>query len=259
MAINLTCTNHPHYGYITVETSTQDTYSGVSTLIIKRKIRDEFLFTSVYMKNISSASDLTVTFNDFLCRNDYEYQYKVEYRNAQNGIIDSQTFNVQSYFDVLVICDGEEIWYTPLNVSAINTTTIKPYAVNTPIYSKKPSYYSYTETNYEEGTCTGIFLKMVGPENKITFDTSHNWKYRKDFKNFITLGNAKVIKSVSGEAWLVGIKSDAISDNSLFQNAEIEGARQLEFGWLEIGDFESESDLYENGLINVTEDYWSGV
>lgn len=259
MAINLTCTNHPHYGYITVDTSPDGAYSGVSKLIIKRKIKDEFLFTSVYMKSVASAADLTVSFDDFLCRNNYEYQFKVEYRNAQNGIIDSQTYNIKSYFDVLVICDGEEIWYTPLNVSAINFTTIKPYAVNTPLYSAKPSYYSYTETNYEEGTCTGIFLKMTGPENKIVFDTSHNWKYRKDFKNFITLGNAKVIKSVSGEAWLVGIKSDSISDNSLFQNAEIEGARQLEFGWLEIGDFESEADLYENGLINVTEDYWSGV
>ena len=59
--------------------------------------------------------------------------------------------------------------------------------------------------------------------------------------------------------WLVGIKTDNISDTSLFSDAEIEGARQLEFGWIEIGDVESEADLYENGFIDVPSDYWSGV
>ena len=59
--------------------------------------------------------------------------------------------------------------------------------------------------------------------------------------------------------WLVGLKTDSITDVSLFDNAEIEGARQLEFGWLEVGDVDSEADMYENNLINVPSGYWSGV
>lgn len=257
--INLVCTNHPHYGYITVSTSPSGTYSGVSTVIIKRKIKDEYLFTSVFMKSVSASYDLTFDFNDYYCRNGYEYQYKVEYRNANNVILDSQTFNVTSKFDVLVICDSDEIWHTPLNCAAINFNTVAPYVVNTPLFTRKPSYYSPSQINYDEGSCTGVFLQMTGPEDKIVFETTHNWKYRKNFKNFLTYGNAKIIKSTSGEMWLVGIKTDTISDSSLFSDAEIEGARQIEFGWIEIGDIESEADLYENGLINVTEDYWSGV
>ena len=259
MDFTVSCTNHPHYGYISVTSHyiPDGTITLLSYVIIKRKIVGENLFTSVYQKRVNTDEDLDFTFKDRLCRNNYTYQYQVEYRSVA-GVEYTRTATVKSEFDVLVVCDANAIWKTPLNVSAIGLTTVKPFAINTPIYAKKPSYYSNTATNYEEGTCTGIFIKMTGPENKITFDTDHNWKYRKDFKNFITQGNAKVIKSVSGEMWLVGIKSDSITDNSLFANAEIEGARQLEFGWLEIGDVDSEQDLYENGLINVYKQFWSG-
>lgn len=257
--INISCTNHQHYGYITVATSPIGTPSGVARVVLKRKISTEYGWISVYTKEVSSVADLTFTFDDYLCRNKYTYNYKVEYRNSVGNIMDSTTVNVNSFFDVLVICDSQETWYTPLNCAAINFNTVRPYVINTPLFAKKPSYYSPSEQNYEEGNCTGIFLKMTGPEDKIVFETDHNWKYRKDFKNFITLGNAKVIKSVSGEMWLVGIKTDTISDASLFQDAEIDGARQLEFGWIEIGDVDSEEDLYENGIINVPSTYWSGV
>ena len=273
MAVLLSCVNHMHYGYITVMTNADipdppdvdpndppipPLYSDVVAVVIKRKIKDEFLFESIYMKQISVPSDFDITFNDPYCRNNYEYQYKVEYINEEGGTVDSTTYNIKSVFDLLVIADANEIWYTPLNVSAINPTRIKPFAMNTPIYAKKPSMYYYNALNYEEGSCTGIFLKMIGDEDNIQFDTSYNWKYRKQFKDFITKGNAKIIKSVSGEIWMVGIKTDSITDNSLFSNAEIEGARQIEFGWVEVGEVDNEKDLYDNGLINVPEEYWSG-
>ena len=259
MAITLTGVNHPHYGYISLTSTGDPSYTSVTRLVLKRKILSESKFTSVYTRTVSSVSRLNFSFNDYYCRNGYEYQYKLTYLNEQDNIVDEKVFNIVSSFDVLVVCDKDEIWYTPLNVSAINPTTIKPFAINSPILSRKPSYYSVTAINYEEGTCKGVFLRMTGPENDITFETEHNWKYRKDFKNWLTLGNAKVIKSVSGEMWLVGLKTDSITDVSLFDNAEIEGARQLEFGWLEVGDVDSEADMYENNLINVPSGYWSGV
>lgn len=273
MAVLLSCVNHMHYGYITVMTNADipdppdvdpndppipPLYSDVVAVVIKRKIKDEFLFESIYMKQILVPADFDITFNDPYCRNNYEYQYKVEYINEEGGTVDSTTYNIKSIFDLLVIADANEIWYTPLNVSAINPTRIKPFAMNTPIFAKKPSLYYYNALNYEEGSCTGIFLKMTGDEDNIQFDTSENWKYRKQFKDFITKGNAKIIKSVSGEMWMVGIKTDSITDNSLFSNAEIEGARQIEFGWVEVGEVDNEKDLYDNGLINVPEEYWSG-
>ena len=257
MAITLTGVNHPHYGYIKINSSGDNTYTTVTRLILKRKIQSDILFTSLYTKAISTTSDLTFNYTDYLCRNNVTYQYKVVYLNDENNVVAEELLNIKSHFDVLVIADKDARWVTPLNCSAINTTRIKPYATNTPVYSTKPSTYSVTAINYEEGICTGIFLEMTGPENDITFETDNNWRYRQRFKDFITQGNAKVLKGTSGEAWIVSIKSDSISDTSLFDQAEIDGARQIEFGWMETGNIESESDLYENGFISVPSDYWS--
>lgn len=259
MAVSVTCTNHPHDGYITISIAPTTTYSNVGIVLIKHKIRTELLFTSVYMKYINSTSDLTFSYDDYLCRNNCTYDVCVEFMSITRLPIDSTTVQVESKFDVLVLNDGIDSWRTPLNVSAINTTLIRPYVMNSPLYASKPSYYTCTNNNYEEGTCHGVFLKIVEDGDKCSFDTSQNWKYRKELKNFLLLPCAKILKSVSGEMWIVGIKTDSITDNSLFENAEIEGARQIEFGWFEVGDADSEEDLFFNHLINVPSVLWSGV
>ena len=258
MAINLTCTNCPHDGYIEVSTNPDTEYPGVGLILIRHKIKSELLFTSVYMKYTESEDDLTFTFNDILCRNNCTYQIEVHFCSVTGITLDSAVAEVKSNFDVLVVADGIDYWKTPLNVSAINTTLIRPYVMNTPLYAPKPSYYVCTNNSYEEGTCKGIFLKMVKQENGcVEFETQNNWQYRKQLKEFLLMGNSKLIKCVTGDMWLVGIKTDSITDNSLFENAEIEGARQIEFGWFEIGDPDSEEDLYNNGLINVVRRFWS--
>ena len=257
MAITLTGVNHPHYGYITITSSCDEEYPTVTRLILKRKIQSDILFTSLYTKQVATESDLTFGYTDFLCRNNVTYQYKVVYLNDEDSVVAEEYLNIKSHFDVLVIADIDASWVTPLNCSAINTTRIKPYATNSPIYSRKPSTYSVSAINYEEGTCTGIFLEMTGEEDNITFETDNNWRYRKRFKDFITQGNAKILKGTSGDAWMVSIKTDSIADMSLFDKAEIDGARQIEFGWIEVGDLESESNLYDNSFISVPPEYWS--
>ena len=260
MAINVTCTNYPHDGYITVSTNPDTTYTGVGIVLIQHKIKSELLFTSVHMEYVNSQNELAITFDDYLCRNNCVYEVRVSFLSLTGPTIASETVEVTSKFDVLVLTDGTDAWRTPLNVSAINTTLIRPYVMNAPLYASKPSYYVCGNYDYEEGTCKGIFLKMVQEENGcVTFDTNNNWKYRKEFKNFLLIPCAKLIKCVSGEMWLVGIKTDAITDSSLFENAEIDGARQIESGWFEVGDVDSEADLYSNTIINVVPALWGGV
>lgn len=272
MAILLDCINHMHYGYITVETSAvvsenagtegyedEPTYDNVKKVLIKRKITTSSRYQSIYYSEVSSLDDLNITINDFGCRNNYDYLYIVQYFSESGAQLYTQNFTVKSYFDCMVLADKDRIYYTPLNFAAINTTRVKPYVINTPLFSLKPSYYSNTMTNYEEGTCQGTFLRESGDESHIQFETNHNWEYRKEIKDWLTEGNAKLLKNVTGEIWLVGIKSDSINDTSLFSQAEVEGARLLEFGWIELGDADSESDLYDNNLIDVPSDYWSGM
>lgn len=263
MAINLLCTNHPHYGYITVSTSPDGSVvSGVTTLRISRKVSSGYSFIAVYTKSISTASDLELSYDDYLCRNNTTYQYRVEYLH-DNGdtfaVLDTVAVTFKSTFDVLVLIDRYGAYYTPLNAYPITYNTIKPYAINTPILSKKPSYYSFANTCYREGNCQGTWLKMTGAENNIVFETDNNWEWREEVVDFLCQPNSKLLKSVSGEMWIVGIKTDTISDSSLFSTAEVDGARLLEFGWIEIGDANSEADLNEAHLINVPRKYWCSI
>ena len=266
MAISLTCTNHPHSGTITVQTSPTTEYSNVDKIRIKRKPTNlgnqSEAFTAVYLTSILSDDDFNITFEDGLCRNNVEYLYMVEYlrdTSATNySVVASKTFTIKSVFDVMLLWDESGYWKTPLNVAPINFNTIAPYSINTPVNAKKPSTYMLSQQNYDEGTAKGVWLKMVGPEDKITFETDHNWYYRQQFKSFLTNGKLKILKSVSGEMWAVGIKTDTIADASLFDTAEIDGARQIEFSWFEVGDVNSEEDLYELGFINVLEKYRCG-
>ena len=259
----LSCNNIQHLGVVEVMTtisSTDEYSSDIKQILIKRKIASEFLPITIYQKNVADVSDLTVEIEDALCRNNTEYEYKVEYRDENDVIINSETCNIVSFFNCLVLFDEDKVYTCPLNCSAINFNTIKPFVVNAPILSKKPSYYCNTMINYDEGTCQGTFVDIDDTGRNIEFIYKDNWKYRKKFKDWLTVGNAKVIKSVSGEMWLVGIKTDTISDSSIFSDAEIDGARLVEFGWVEIGDVDSEQDLYDNNLISlidIDDDYWS--
>lgn len=252
----LSCNNIQHLGVVKVSTAisgTETDITQVTKVIIKRKIASEFLFLTVYQKNIADVSELSIEMNDALCRNNTEYEYRVEYKNDTDVTVDYATQRVVSKFNCLVLLDKDKVYTCPLNCSAIGFNTIKPYVVNAPLHSVKPSYYCNTIINYDEGTCKGTFVDIDDTGNNIEFVYENNWKYRKNFKNWLMEGNAKVIKSVSGEMWLVGIKTDTISDSSLFSDAEIDGARLIEFGWVEIGDVDSENDLYDNDIIELAD------
>ena len=71
MAITLTGVNHPHYGYISLTSTGDPSYTSVTRLVLKRKILSESKFTSVYTRTVSSVSRLNFSFNDYYCRNGY--------------------------------------------------------------------------------------------------------------------------------------------------------------------------------------------
>lgn len=248
----LSCKNIQHVGVIQINTTTSSASeytSDITKIIIKRKIASESRYITIYQHDVANISDLTVELNDALCRNNTEYLYKVEYRNDSDVIVEYTSTTINSYFNCLVILDESKVYSCPMNCSAITFTSIKPYIMNVTLHNAKPSYYCNSAINYSEGTCQGTFVDMVEINNKIDFIYKDNWRYRANFKNWLMSGTAKLIKSVSGEMWLVGIKTDSISDSSLFSDAEIDGARLIEFGWVEIGDADSTDDLMEYNLL----------
>ena len=273
MTFNFVVRNMPHRGIVQLYASVYDdgqTIDTVRMVRIKRREENSQSYITIAIGghwNQHPVREFVLEHNDFLCRNDTNYVYVAEWyplstNSNEQSPIHTEEVTIKSEFNLLVISDFNNTYRTPLNVSAINTTLIRPYSTNVPIYTQKPSYYCNTAVSYEEGTCKGIWLQMFDCQDPSAwegnFRLAENYKYRRQFKDWLVKGNAKIIKNIMGEMWMVGIKTDSISDNSLFDSAEIEGARQIEFGWFEVGDPENEKDLYYNGLINVSSDDWSG-
>lgn len=259
----LSCSNIQHLGVVKIKNSTSGTpeySSDIEWVVLKRKegttTSAGTSFMNIYAKKVSKEKDLYFELDDYFCRNNTTYTYKVQYIK-KNGIIlnTSNVVEVRSDFCCLVIADRYKTYTCPLNCSSISFTNVKPFVVNTPMYSRKPSYYNFTNINYAEGNCKGTFVDIDDTGRNIEFVYKDNWRYRRDFKEWLMEGNAKIIKSVSGEMWLVGIKTDSISDSGLFSDAEVEAARLIEFSWIEIGEVDDELDLYENDLIDIDSDY----
>lgn len=266
--------NKPHQGVVHLFAEVYDggaTIDSVRRIKIKRReYNSQSYITLAFMEhwNQHPVYRPNIEYDDFLTRNNTTYIYLFEFidnRSGQDIVLHTEERQATSQFNLLVIADYNTWYRTPLNVSAINTTLIRPYSTNVPMYTQKPSYYCNTAVSYEEGTAKGIWLEMFECPHyfipnlwESDFIRVNNYKYRRRFKDWLAKGNAKILKNIMGEMWMVGIKTDSITDNSLFDNAEIEGARQIEFGWFEIGDPENEKDLYYNGLINVSSDDWSG-
>jgi len=263
MAIHLNLVNNRYKGYIEFSsTNTFDEFnsSNVSNVLVKRKINGtNGGWMTIFTKSIAIDIDLIFTEKDIYARSGETYLYEMEYYDADNNLVNTVSNTVECISDCIVICDSEYYYFTPLDIGSIDIGRIKPYTMNTPYNAEKPSYYCNTKINYEEGSCTGIFLDTEGTDYDFDFITKNNYKYRNAFKNWLTNGKAKFLKNVYGEVWIIAIKTDTIKDEGLLKNSQAEGARKISYEWFEIGNANSESDMYDLGLSNIESSYWSGV
>jgi len=263
MAIHLNLLNNRFKGYIEFSsTNTFDEFnsSNVKSVLVKRKINGiPGGWMTIFTKSIAIDADLVFTAKDTYARSGETYLYEMEYYDADNNLINTVSNTVESISDCIVICDSEDYYFTPLNIGSIDTNRIKPYAMNAPYNATKPSYYCNSTINYEEGSCIGIFLDIEGTDYDFDFVTKNNYKYRNDFKNWLTNGKAKFLKNVYGEVWIIAVKTDSISDKGMMSNSQAEGARTISFDWFETGEADSEKDMYDLGLSNIESSYWSGV
>ena len=72
------------------------------------------------------------------------------------------------------------------------------------------------------------------------------YQYREEIKQFLNDGRPKILKLADGRTWMIMIIDSLDEDNG-----SIEGYVHTSFSWVEIGNPESSSDLYENNFIDV--------
>lgn len=217
----------------------------VATLKIKRRKKEELnnwytLFQENYVK------DKQYEFYDNLNTYGQEYEYAIVPTTASNIEGNYVNDSVISEFDSAFICEKYTSYKLKYNMTYGDTTRVKPVGVFEPIGSKYPITIRNGQINYEKGDLTALVLSEQTENLGTGIDRVNEVSHRKALLDFLTNGNAKVLKDFNGNVWMI-----QISDNPQvsYLNDLSQGLANIKLTWVETGDMSSKDDLYANNFI----------
>ena len=212
-----------------------------SHLRLKRRRKNGGKWITLLEKPIYALEDFMFTYIDRYVRSNSVYEYAVV--SVLNGIEGSYNIGeIETGFDGLYLVDKEKIYRSIMNIDSVDTTRNKPSAVVVTIDRIYPFVISNGISDYEEGTVSATFIPMGEDGCSFTYDNA--WEYREGLKKWLFNGKPKVIKHEDGRMWLVSI-GNSISENERNHPDNV----VTSFKFTEVGEPESNSDLYNNGFI----------
>ena len=231
----------------------------VSDIAIKRRKIGEFNWTTLETKEVHNFDDFSIVGIDKTAAPNYEYEYAVV--PVLNGIEGnySTTLPLKVKTDCLVVLDKDEMWTTTITDGFCDEVSNVPNSTVTTMNDRYPTIVSNTSANYKTITvncqllptnetnddCASIVENITSEVVKITDDNEA-------FMEFLNNRKAKLLKNIDGRMWLVYITTPPTNsaDGTYLM-------RKITFGCTEIGNINSEEDLYYAGLITATEEWWN--
>lgn len=227
-------------------------FEDVSHLIIKRKKADEFKWTTIKVQKINNVKDFNARDIDITAASQQTYQYAaVPIIRGFEGFYSIKEIEVKS--DSLLIADKDGIWSTRLTDNYLDSTSVMPQQTITTMYDRYPTIIRNSAANYEEITVNAQFFPYAEDGCNVNLnDEQARVDYNNNAKMFLRNGNIKILKSIDGNIWLVYVTtppSDTAENH--YKN------RKITFVCTEVGNPDSEEDLYNAGLIpTVTQEWW---
>ena len=217
----------------------------VSAIKIKKRFAGDFAWKTIYIKEVVNNEDFTIDFYDYLEPSNREVEYS--YVAVIGGVdMDSTSNSVRSeFYNYFIVGAGDECY--PMIVDMDNTVT---YNRESQIIVSPGSKYPYVVNNgvakYYSGVINVTFFEL---DKNCQLKVDSGWEYRNHIDEFLTNGEAKIIKSFEGDMWMVHITNSIPRSNN--------GHHQLvsqQINWVEGGDPVSIGDLYDNNFINTDVD-----
>lgn len=231
----------------------------ITDILIKRRIKGTNIWTTINRKSIEdskSEEEFNLTGVDYFAqaRTKYEYAVVMYYSGIEGNynIVDAD-----SNFDCIVMAEKDQSYSTLLEVGACDMKRIGSSSIVEMLNKKYPVYYKYGKKQYETGTVDGYWIRYSCDTyaDNDGLDLDGLIPYMTEVKDYFNDGKAKILKHPDGRIWLVAVNdSDGITDA---RQDDIMLERTLSFNVTEIGDYNSEQDLYELGLSDVSSEYWS--
>lgn len=225
----------------------------VSNLLIKRRKMNEFKWITLQNVEIHGIDDFNFNFRDVTCAGFADYQYAAV--PVMNGIEGNySTADVRCESNQLTLIDRDEMWSTIFTDGFCNTASNVPISTIVTMYDKYPAIIRNSDSAYETVSVTAGFFPVSEKDN-CTLAADDPYRivtFSKAVKNFLINGKTKLLKNIDGRIWL-GCITTPPSDTA----SEMYNNRQLSFELTEIGDVESEEELYDAGFITVGEEWWN--
>ena len=210
----------------------------------RRKVDDYNWITIKYIPVGDLEEDLAFSLNDNTAQNGIEYEYA--FVPVVSGIEGNYITNtIKSNFDGVFICDKDIIYKFYAGVNYGTNQRVQKIGVFEPLGRKYPVVISNSLINYETGSFSGTVLPNDYLTNK-DLDKLSMVQERKDLLDFLTNKQPKILKDWNGNIWLMIITGNP---NVSFQRSSAMKIADVSADWTEIGDYNSQKDLYEAGFV----------
>lgn len=223
--------------------------SQTSKLRIKHRLKGDFRWVTIEEKEIYKYEDFQFETFDLFNKSGADYEYAiVPVINDVEG--NPTTTSVYSEFNGLYIIEKDSVFQALANIVLGGVTRNSPSTMIQTAGSKYPYVFSNPRINFDTGTYSAMFMPYnISECEPIGDDTQRETEYYKKLYDFLCDGKPKVIKDSKGHMWLIKIIDFP-------QYTPVEKIQKTlgntVFTWVEIGNANSNQDLYNNGLIDFS-------
>lgn len=224
----------------------------VTNLLLKSKKSDEFKWKTLLVKDIKSVEDFDIDYTDYLANGKTDYAVVPVFYGTEG---DYSITSIDAKYSKLFLIEGEKVYSTEMTDGYCDTERNITTNTVTMMNNKYPMFVRNSAANYDTGTCNGKFMPVEnGNRCKLLFENKYDRdrvKYQKEVMDFLTDGVPKILKNVDGRMWIIRVMGNPTDTSDGTYNN-----RNISFNWVEVGDVNSEEDMYYLGLSNVSEEWW---
>lgn len=222
----------------------------VSHMLIKRRRIEDFTWHVLAVKAIHDKTDFVLQGTDYTnaAKTYYEYAVVPSFYGIEGNY---DAMKVYSDFEDIFLVSQNGMVHTCLTDGYCDMSRNTPSTILQTIHSKYPSRIRNSAASYDTGTFNGSFLAYSPIEREYITEDKSRTDYQSNIIEFLSDGMPKLLKHFDSRLKLISI-DESVSNNANghYQN------RDFSFQFTEIGNSDSEKDLYESGLSNVSEEWW---
>ena len=215
---------------------------------IKRRKKGSFNWITIKQYEINSFEDLVgLITEDYYVPSNYETEYALV--PVLDGDVEGDYVinGIDTKFNCVTIADSTNAFSLRANISYGGDTKNAPMGTYTPLKGKYPIIQKNSELEYWSGSISAMMLGYEFQTSK-KIDRNSIVQQTNDFCEFLNNMEAKIIKDWNGKIHLVRfVGSPTVS----YANAYGNGIAQVTANWVEQGQFDSQDDLYNNGLVDT--------